>query len=222
MNADRIAGSYRCLEYAAFGLDLECARFDFLSHAAEARRALILGEGDGRFLARLLECNRQASVAVIESSARMIELARKRVPGCERSRVQFHHVDAVAHAMPDGPFDLAVSHFFLDILSCRDAEVVIGKVSASLAPGATWLVSEFQEPPGGVRRLHARLWLAAMYGFFSITTGLRAWKLPPYRKLLERGGLDEVAHSERRWGLIRSQVWRKQAGAMRLFPDKAR
>ena len=63
MNADPIASSYRWLEYAAFGLALENARFDFLSHAAAARRVLILGEGDGRFLARLLRCNRQARVA---------------------------------------------------------------------------------------------------------------------------------------------------------------
>ena len=52
MNADRIARSYRWLEYAAFGVALERARFDFLRCAAEARRVLILGEGDGRFLAR--------------------------------------------------------------------------------------------------------------------------------------------------------------------------
>ncbi len=210
MNADRIAVSYRWLEYAAFGLDLEHARFDFLSHAATASRVLILGEGDGRFLARLLKCNRRTSVAVIEASARMIELARRRVPARERSRVQFHQIDAVGHAMPDGPFDLVVSHFFLDILNCRDAEAVIFKVSASLAPGSIWLVSEFQEPPGRVRRLHARLWLAAMYGFFRMTTGLRALKLPPYRELLTLGGLVEITHSERRLGLIRSQVWRKQ------------
>jgi ubiquinone/menaquinone biosynthesis C-methylase UbiE len=210
VNADRIAVNYRWLEYAAFGLDLERARFHFLSHAARASSVLILGEGDGRFLARLLKCNRRTRVAVIESSARMIELARRRVPECERSRVQFHQIDAVGHAMPDGPFDLVVSHFFLDILNWRDAEAVILKVSALLTPGAIWLVSEFQEPRGGVRRLHARLWLAAMYCFFRMTTGLRVLKLPPYRELLARGGLDEITHSERRLGLIRSQVWRKQ------------
>jgi hypothetical protein len=88
---------------------------------------------------------------------------------------------------------------------------MISKVSASLAPSAIWLVSEFQEPPGGVRRRHARLWLGAMYYFFSVTTGLRAWKLPPYRALLERCGLVEILHRERRFGLIRSQVWRKNA-----------
>jgi ubiquinone/menaquinone biosynthesis C-methylase UbiE len=211
MNADRIASSYRWLEYAAFGVALEEARCDFLSHAAAARRVLILGEGDGRFLARLLRSNRNACVAILESSGRMIELAHSRVTPGDRSRVEFLQIDAVAHPLPAGPFDCVVSHFFLDILNCHDAEAVIGKVSTLLSPGAIWLVTEFQEPPGGVRRVHARLWLAAMYGFFAMTTGLRASRLPPYRKMLERSGLVEVDHRERRFGLIRSQVWRKRS-----------
>ncbi len=211
MNADRIAGSYRWLEYAAFGLALERARFDFLSRAAEARRVLILGEGDGRFLAGLLRCNPQTSVAVVESSGRMIQLARQRVPPRDQSRVDFHQMDAVTEPLPNGPFDVAVTHFFLDILDCRGAESVICKVSASLSPGAIWLLSEFQEPPAGLRRLHARLWLRAMYSFFSLTTGLRTSKLPPYRDLLQRAGLIEIDYRERRLGLIRSQVWGKQS-----------
>ncbi len=214
MNADRIASSYRWLEYAAFGLALEHARFDFLSHAADARRVLVLGEGDGRFLERLLRCNPNASVAVVEPSGRMIQLARPRVAPGDRSRVEFHQIDAVAHPLPAGPFDCVVTHFFLDTLNCRDAESVIGKLSAQLSPGASWLVSEFQEPPGGIRRLHARLWLAAMFGFFSMTTGLRATKLPPYRKMLERRGLAEIDHRERRFGLIRSQVWGKHSDSL--------
>ena len=207
MNADRIANSYRWLEYAAFGLALENARFDFLSHAVEARSVLILGEGDGRFLARLLECNRQASITVIETSARMIDLARGRLQEADHLRVKFHQVDAVTCVLPDGQFDLVVTHFFFDVLDSRDAEAVIGKVSAALSPGAVWLVSEFQEPTTAIRRLHARLWLWVMYGFFALATGLRVRKLPPYREMLERCGLAEIEHRERRFSLIRSQVY---------------
>jgi ubiquinone/menaquinone biosynthesis C-methylase UbiE len=210
MNADPIARSYRWLEYAALGRALERARFDFLSHALQAQSVLILGEGDGRFLARLLEYNRHACIVVVETSTRMIQLARERLPPSEQSRVKFQSINAVSGVLPEGPFDLAVSHFFLDVLDVRDAESVILKVSAQLAPGADWLISEFQEPARGFRLLHARLWLHAMYSFFSITTGLRASKLPPYRDLLARSGLAEIQHRERRFGLIRSQLWRKQ------------
>jgi len=209
MNADGIARVYRWLEYLAFGFELERARFDFLLHAATARRVLILGEGDGRFLARLLRCNAQASIAVIETSAEMIDLARQRVPAGERARVEFHQIDAVAGGFPQGPFDLVISHFFFDVLDGGDAEAVIHKVGAVLAPSAVWLVSEFQEPSGNFRLLHARVWLYAMYWFFSLTTGLLVSELPPYRELLKRAGLIEIDYRERRLGLIRSQIWRK-------------
>jgi ubiquinone/menaquinone biosynthesis C-methylase UbiE len=207
MNADRIASSYRWLEYAAFGLTLEKARFDFLSHGVQARSVLILGEGDGRFLARLLEYNRQASITVMETSARMIDLARRRLRDADQLRVKFYEADAVTCDLPNGPFDLVVTHFFFDVLDSRGAEAVIGKVSAVLSPGAVWLVSEFQESSGVIRRLHARLWLWSMYRFFAIATGLRVRKLPPYREMLERYGLQEIEHRERRFGLIRSQVY---------------
>ena len=209
MNADPIADSYHWLEYAVFGRALENARFDFLPHTAGARRVLILGEGDGRFLARFLQSNQQANVTVVEVSGRMIQLARQRLPPAELLQVDFHQIDAVGDSLPGGPFDLAVSHFFLDTLNYHEAAAVVLKVSASLSPGATWLVSEFQEPPSHVGSLHARLWLKAMYVFFSITTGLRATRLPPYRKLLECHGFVEVEHRERRFGLIRSQVWQR-------------
>lgn len=210
MNTDRIARSYQWLEYAAFGLELEHARFDFLPYAADARRVLILGEGDGRFLARLLQTNRHASIVVVETSPRMIDIARRRLNSAQQSRVEFHQMDAVDGSLPGGPFDFAVTHFFLDILGPRDAEAVIHKVSFLLAPGAGWIVSEFQQPTFGFRHWHARLWLRAMYSFFSATTGLRASKLPPYRDVLARSGFTEIVHRERRLGLILSQVWRKQ------------
>ncbi|HTW66759.1 MAG TPA: class I SAM-dependent methyltransferase [Bryobacteraceae bacterium] len=211
MNADPIASAYRWLEYAAFGAALEQARFEFVPLAADARRILILGEGDGRFLARLLECNRHASIAVIESSARMIELASKRVPAADRARIKFYHLDAAAAAcpLPDGPFDLAVTHFFFDILEQGEAEAVIAKVNALLGPEACWLLSEFQIPAAGLRRLHARLWLWSMYRFFQMTTGLRASELSPYRDLLAGCGWTETEHRERKLNFIRSQVWRR-------------
>ncbi|HEX5229562.1 MAG TPA: class I SAM-dependent methyltransferase [Bryobacteraceae bacterium] len=210
MNADPLASSYRWLEYAAFGRSLERARFDYLPLAAGARRILILGEGDGRFLARLLLCNPNAHVAVVESSSRMIGLARARVPIDDRRRVDFHHIDAAAEPLPRRPFDLAVSHFFLDILTPPQAQFVIDNANAQLCPGAHWLLSEFQIPPGVMRSVHARLWLSAMYRFFAATTGLRASHLPPYRESLECLGWSEVAYCERKYGLIRSQVWRKR------------
>lgn len=94
MNADPLAASYRWLEYAAFGRALERCRFEFLQRAVAARRILILGEGDGRFLARLVECHPHAEIVIVDSSARMLDLARRRLPASAQARVEFQHLDA--------------------------------------------------------------------------------------------------------------------------------
>jgi hypothetical protein len=51
---DRLAKPYRWLEYLSFGRNLERCRFHFLPQLAGTQRALLLGDGDGRFAERLL------------------------------------------------------------------------------------------------------------------------------------------------------------------------
>jgi SAM-dependent methyltransferase len=213
MNADPIAAFYRWIEYAAFGKALEQRRFAFLSRTAHARRVLILGEGDGRFLARLLAANDTAYVDVVEASAAMLALARGRLPWPAAQRVRFHHQDALAAPLPQGPYDLIVTHFFLDCFTPGDAARLIAKLAAALTPGGEWILSEFQEPPGRLTRIHARLWLFVMYAFFRWTTGLTAGKLPPYAALLSRAGLILEDQQQARWGLMVSQLWRKPVDA---------
>jgi ubiquinone/menaquinone biosynthesis C-methylase UbiE len=210
MNADRIARIYRWVEYAAFGRALERARFTFLPEAGSARRVLIFGEGDGRFLARLAGANAPARICVIDASARMLELARQRVPGAAGPGVEYLHRNALADALPDGSFDLIVTNFFLDCFSPADAQSLIARAASKLEKGGRWLVAEFQEPAQGARRLHARLWLAAMYAFFRITTSLKTRSLPPYASLLASAGLVRIAQREWWFGLIVSQLWRKE------------
>ena len=50
-----------------------------------------------------------------------------------------------------------------------------------------------------------------MYGFFSMTTGLQRCEASALSRVCcERCGFAEIEYRERRFGLIRSQVWRKQ------------
>ena len=78
-NFDHIARPYRWLEYLTFGPYLERCRFHFLDQLKRHRRALILGDGDGRFTARLLATNPQISVDAVDSSAAMLNLLSERV-----------------------------------------------------------------------------------------------------------------------------------------------
>ena len=56
-NFDRLARIYRWMELVTFGPLLGRCRYRFLEQLCNCRTALLLGDGDGRFAARLLAAN---------------------------------------------------------------------------------------------------------------------------------------------------------------------
>src|SRR5205085_12587628 len=85
---DAIAPWYRTLETIAFGQSLQRARDACLAEISAPRRALIVGEGNGRFLCELLRAHPALEVDCVESSKQMIELAQERI-GPNANRVRF-------------------------------------------------------------------------------------------------------------------------------------
>jgi SAM-dependent methyltransferase len=201
-----LARSYRFVEYCAFGRALERRRFAYLSRLAEARKVLILGEGDGRVLARLREITPEALIDVIELSGEMIALARSRIGSAER--VRFRQQDARLADFGVSDYDAVVTCFFLDCFQEEEAQDIVLRLAGALKPNGIWLMSDFAVPPRGWRRWHAAVWIWTMYGFFRITTGLRTAWLPPIETLLVSAGLTRVEHEEERAGLMVSELWR--------------
>ncbi len=207
MNAGRLARTYRWLEYAAFGRLLERCRFAHLPQMTPARRVLILGEGDGRFLARFLATNRNAHVDVVESSPRMIAMARSRLSGSDARRVRFLAQDARAFHSPSSAYDLVVVHFFFDCLEEEELRRLVGKLHSVLTPDALFVISEFHAPGNGFARWHALAWIRVMYLFFRWTTGLAVQQIPPYEATLAGVGFVLRNRMEWRWGLVRAEVF---------------
>ncbi len=199
MNADPIARWYRWLEYLGFGHALERRRFAFLREVGDARRILVLGEGDGRFLIKLVEQNIHASIDYVDLSERMLQLARERA-GDER--VVYHHANAIEFALPEAEYDLIVTHFFLDCLSRDEMERLIDNLVRSVRPRARWIVSEFREPAAWAHAM-----VAMLYMFFRWTTGLRTRVLVDHRPVLERHGFTMLRCETERFGLLTSELW---------------
>ena len=101
MNCDRLARWYRWLEYLGWGRGLERRREQFLPETSDARHVLMLGEGDGRFLAAFLRANPHAEVDYVDLSVGMLALAEKRAGAAATGRVRFHHADARDLAVAD-------------------------------------------------------------------------------------------------------------------------
>jgi ubiquinone/menaquinone biosynthesis C-methylase UbiE len=197
MNCDKIARAYRWLEYMAFGRALERRRFRFLAEAAGARRALLLGDGDGRFLARLA-ARSKAAIDYVDVSARMLDLARQRAgTRC----IAYRHADALALPLAPAEYDLIVTHFFLDCFNASDLECLIARTARAAQPGAQWIVSEFRQPRW------ATPLLSALYLFFRVTTGLTTRRLTDHRPMLAKHGFYLKREETSRFGLLASEWW---------------
>jgi ubiquinone/menaquinone biosynthesis C-methylase UbiE len=205
----RLGRWYRSLEYAAFGRALERRRFAFLHRLAGARQILILGEGDGRALKRLLAIAPDAHCDVVEISSEMIALAQRRI-GCS-DRVTFLCSDARAFEWPTSHYDAIVTLFFLDCFTPSDAHALIRSLVGALIPGGAWLIGEFAIPESGWRRLHARIWIWTMYRFFRLATCLQTTFLPPIEDLMRKAGMERIEYEKERAGLMISEVWIKPA-----------
>ena len=205
---DRLARPYRILEFLAFGRDLERARFRYLDELRGCRRILILGEGDGRFLGRLLKSVDSARVHCVDSSAAMIALAASRAARSGAAdRVVFERADVLGVRLQPAAYDAVVTLFFLDCFTPGEAAAIIAKVRPTMAPGARWLFSDFAVPGDGFPRWRARFWLALLYRFFEWTTGLSARELPPSEELLAASGLRRSALTTLQGGLLRAVVF---------------
>lgn len=205
MNCDPIARWYRWLEYAGFGHALERRRVAYLKDVADARRVLLLGDGDGRFLVRLVDQNLKKHPGVeihyVDLSGRMLELAQMRAG---TDGVSYHQADALTMLLPAGEYDLVVTHFFLDCFAERDAAELVRKIARACRGDARWLISEFRESGWW-----SRLLLSGLYLFFRVTTGLRTRRLVDHWPLLQREGFRLLKQQPAAFGLLASELWQR-------------
>ena len=112
MNYDTFAHVYNFFEKLLFGKKLERARFEFLNELRYSKEVLIFGEGDGRFLERLIEFNSTANITVVEISEQMISRSKKRLHQSEK--VTFLNQNALSMEIKESSYDAIITHFFLD------------------------------------------------------------------------------------------------------------
>lgn len=211
MSFDLLAPHYRWMEFVLAGKKLQHGRTAFLDRITEAKKVLILGEGNGRFL---LECRRKfpkANIISVDASARMLSLARRRLAGqgMDCNGIEFIHADALTWKPPGGNFDLIVTHFFLDCFRAEQVELLIAKLARVAAPRANWLLADFQTAKEGLHRQRSRLILWGMYRFFRAVTRLPATELIPPDAFLSQQGFTLREREVYDWGLLHSDWWQR-------------
>jgi SAM-dependent methyltransferase len=229
---NRLARLYRWMEFFSFGPFLALTRGTFVDRLRDRRKALVLGDGDGRFTARLLRTNAAVRVDAVDGSGAMLAALMSRTgPDAHRVSTQREDIRAWSASDPDPgsdldsnlgselgtdpgsgagskqAYDLIATHFFLDCLTEDEIGALAGRARRAAAPGALWVVSEFRVPSGWFGLLIARPIVAALYLSFGILTGLTVRALPDYAPALQETGFRLLERRLRLNGLLVAELW---------------
>jgi len=218
-NFDRLAVIYRWMELATFGPWLHRTRCAFLNRLADRRRALVIGDGDGRFAAQLLRAHPAIAIDAVDASPAMLRALVRRAR-FHAARVAPYVADARRWQPVAKTYDLVVTHFFLDCLTTDEVWRLAETVRGAVAEGSLWVVSEFAIPRNRFGKFVARPLVAALYFAFGALTGLRIRRLPDYAAALRGAGFALV--NRRTWlsGLLTSELWTVSSGsALARDPD---
>jgi spermidine synthase len=174
MNKDfhLVAPVYTTFESLAYGEALSVARLAFIEIVLKAPRVLLIGEGNGRFLAACLANKTGGSVTVIDSSARMLQLLQRRISNIEvETRLDLVHVDFFDWDAKSAPFDVVVTHFFLDLFRPFTQRRFVDKLSALTHTESDWVDVEYRASSPTLKER----WMERLtYGFDRLFSGVEA------------------------------------------------
>ena len=207
---DRLARAYRWMEYFSFGPYLQQCRCLRLVETTSCQRALVYGDGDGRFLSELVRRAPEIRATAVDASGRMLLRLAQRLP--PKAQVRLVHRDALACApaeFADAPFDLIVSHFFLDCFSEAEIASLVACVNVATEKTALWVVSDFAIPRRQPARLVGTLIVRGLYIAFGLLTGLKTRSLPDHARAMRESGWVLEDRRELLGGLLISECWRR-------------
>jgi ubiquinone/menaquinone biosynthesis C-methylase UbiE len=207
---DRVARIYRWAEYLTLGPLLQRTRTHFLPQLTACRRALVLGDGDGRFLEQLLVQNDALQAVAVDTSAVMLRLLTQRCHRKKDSQARLRTWQGSALAItPAQDVDLVATHFFLDCLTQAEVDRLTQRIGAAVQPGTLWVVSDFGMPQTRWLRTFAALYVRGLYLAFRILTGLRVTRLPDAQQALAAAGFTRRLRHQVAGGLLYSELWER-------------
>ncbi|MCC9657034.1 class I SAM-dependent methyltransferase [Rhodopirellula halodulae] len=212
---DRLAGWYWLLEQPVFRRDLQRAREACLVDLPPMKRILMLGDGDGRLLQKVLMTQPQAKVVSVEQSSEMIALQKRRAASVDAShRVEWIQGDAITVPLQTGSFDCLVAAFFLDCFTEVELSHCLPGWLSCVANDGFFYHVDFVIPENGWRRMRAKFWSWIMHRFFRWQTGLQSASVVPVEPLLDSKVWAERSRRELNHGFIRSVLYQRRSSQL--------
>jgi len=197
MSYSSIARFYKLIESVTIGRPLLDARLAHLKRLAEGpaiQHALLVGEGNGSFLLPFAQQFPNTLITVLDESPAMLRVAQTRLEaaGIDTARITFRQADMTTEQLPEGRYDLIVTLFFFDNFDAATVQQIVPALEHASSPSAQWLLSDFQIPASGWRRLRARIWLTILYAFFRCMARIPARTVPPTEAILATTSFKQI------------------------------
>jgi tRNA (cmo5U34)-methyltransferase len=203
---DYVAAFYDPLARLVYGRALQQAQQAALQALPPgAPHVLIVGGGTGWVLGEVLQLRPEARVLYLEASPQMLERSQQFLQQywpTKQEQVEFR-LGTEAALQSGEQFEALVTFFLLDLFEPKRLRQLVGHLHATCRPGAPWLVADFGVP--GTWWQHGLL--AAMYGFFGLTTGISARQRPPIETELARLGIAPRPVGTFFGGMVEAVVW---------------
>ncbi|MFT6235384.1 MAG: ubiquinone/menaquinone biosynthesis C-methylase UbiE [Lentimonas sp.] len=198
MSYSSIARFYKLIESVTIGGSLLDARLGHLQRLAagpEIQHALLVGEGNGSFLLPFAQQFPNTRITVLDESPAMLRVAQTRLEaaGIDTARIAFWQADMTTEQLHEDRYDLIVTLFFFDNFDAATVRRVVPVLERASTASAQWLLSDFQIPASGWRRLRARIWLIILYAFFRCVAKIPARTVPPVEAILAATSFKQVA-----------------------------
>ncbi|MBB2146673.1 methyltransferase domain-containing protein [Pedobacter sp. LMG 31464] len=142
---DKIAKRYDFLSRLVFFKAQVNAQINQLPYLNNCTHILIVGGGTGWILKHLDSLKQTMQIVYVETSLKMIELAKKIET---KNRVHFVHVD-IEKFQHSNLFDAVLTPFLFDNFDNEKAKNVFNKINTMLIPNAIWLYTDFYVPEKG-------------------------------------------------------------------------
>lgn len=209
MSFDVLAPYYLWMERLSAGGKLQSCRTAFLEMIPTPSSALLLGEGNGRFLAAFCRKFPESYITCVDASARMLDEARRWLlrEGLDTKRIRFMQADVLDWTPSVNVYDLVVTHFFFDCFTEDQLQKLLPVIARAAKPQAQWLMADFKMAESGLKRLRSRVILSMLYAFFRCMTGLSASAITPLDPYLLASGFTLKQRRETDWGLLHSDWW---------------
>lgn len=167
---DRLAKHYDFLSRLVFYKSQVRAQTEQLGYIKSCKRVLIVGGGTGWILNDLNVFTTPMVITFVETSAKMIALAKKIKTHHE---TEFIHQD-IENYQPNQQFDAVLTPFLFDNFNEEKAKKVFEHITSMLIENAFWLYTDF--------KLDGKLWkkylLKIMHLFFQLIRVVKVDSLP--------------------------------------------